>query len=260
MRILVCVKHVPDLQVARSFTDGRVTRSADDGMNDLDEHAVEAAVRLLEERGGEVVAVTVGGPDSVAAVRRALQLGATRAIRVTDEAIQGSDVFGTARVLAAVVRVLQAEAPLDLVLTGMASLDGLTSMLPTALAAELGWPQLTLASSLAVAGGRARIERHLSDAREIVEAALPAVISVTDEANKPRFPNVKAIVASRSAQVEAWDLAALGVEASSVGAAGSRTRVLSATPRPARADRRLVNDTGEGGAMLASFLVERGFA
>ena len=260
MRILVCVKHVPDLQLERSFTDGRMTRSADDGMNDLDEHAVEAAVRLVEDHGGEVVAVTVGGPDSVAAVRKALQLGATRAIRVTDDAIAGSDVFGTARVLAAAARALAAEEPLDLILTGMASLDGLTSMLPAALAAELGWPQLTLASSLAVAGGTARIERHLPDAYETVEAALPAVVSVTDEANTPRYPNFKAIVAARSAEVGVWSLADLGVEPSSVGAAGSRTRVLSATLRPPRVDRRIVNDTGEGGAMLASFLVERGFA
>jgi electron transfer flavoprotein beta subunit len=260
MRILVCVKHVPDIQLERSFTNGRMTRGADDGMNELDEHAVEAAVRLVEERGGEVIAVTVGGPDSSAAVRKALQLGAARAIRVTDDAIAGSDVFGTARVLAAVARVLDAEAPLDLLLTGMASLDALTSMLPSALAAELGWPQLTLASSLVIAGDTARIERHLPDAHEILEAELPAVVSVTDEANKPRYPNFKAIVAARAAEIEVWDLAALGIEPSSVGAAGSRTRVLSATPRPARADRRVVNDTGEGGAALAEFLVGRGFA
>jgi electron transfer flavoprotein beta subunit len=260
MRILVCVKGVPDLQSERSFTNGRITRGADDGMNDLDEHAVEAAVRLVEQDGGEVVAVTVGGPDSVAAVRRALQLGATRAIRVTDDAIAGSDVFGTARVLAAVARVLNGEAPLDLILTGMASLDGLTSMLPAALAAELDWPQLTLASSLAVAGGSARIERHLPDAHEILEAALPAVVSVTDEANKPRYPNFVAIIAARSAEISAWDLADLGVEPSGVGAAGARTRVLSATPRPARTNRRVVNDSGEGGVALAAFLVEREFA
>jgi len=229
-------------------------------MNDLDAHAVEAAVRLVEEHGGEVIALTVGGPDSVAAVRKALQLGATRAIRVTDDAIAGSDVFGTARVLAAAARALHGDEPVDLIVTGMASLDGLTSMLPAALAAELGWPQLTLASSLAVAEGTARIERHLPEARETLEAALPAVVSVTDEANKPRYPNFKAIVAARSAEVGVWDLADLGLEPSSVGAAGSRTRVLSATLRPERSGRRIVNDTGEGGAMLAAFLVERGFA
>ncbi len=260
MRILVCVKHVPDIQMPRSFTDGRITRGADDGMNELDENAVEAAVRLVEEHGGEVVAATVGGPDSGAAVRKALQLGAARAIRVTDDAIAGSDAFGTARVLAAVARALEDEAPLDLVLTGMASLDGLTSMVPAALAVELGWPQLTLASSLAVSEGRATIVRHLPDARETVAAPLPAVVSVTDEANTPRYPNFKAIVAARAVAIEEWGASTLGLDPAVVGAAGARTRVVSATPRPPKSDRRLVNDTGDGGRDLAAFLVERGFA
>jgi electron transfer flavoprotein beta subunit len=260
MRILVCVKHVPDLHLERSFTAGRITRGADDGMNELDEHAVEAAVRLVEEHGGEAIAVTVGGPDSGAAVRKALQLGVTRAIRVTDDAIAGSDVFGTARVLAGVVRVLEGEAPLDLVVTGMASLDGLTSMLPAALAVELGWPQLTFASSLKVADGRARIERHLPGAHETLDAALPAVASVTDESNSPHYPNFRAIVAARAAQIEVWDLAAIETDPSTVGDAGALTRVISATPRPPRQNRRIVNDAGEGGDELAAFLVERGFA
>ena len=260
MRILVCVKHVPDLQLERTFTAGRITRGADDGMNELDEHAVEAAVRLVEEHGGEAIAVTVGGADSGAAVRKALQLGVTRAIRVTDDAIAGSDVFGTARVLAGVVRALEVAAPLDLIVTGMASLDGLTSMLPSALASELGWPQLTLASSLKVADGRARIERHLPGALETLDAALPAVVSVTDESNTPRYPSFKAIVAARAAQVDAWDLAMIDVAPSAVGDAGARTRVISASPRPPRPSRRIVNDTGEGGDELAAFLVERGFA
>ena len=129
MRILVTVKYVPDLQSHRSFTDGRVTRVADDGsMNELDENAVEAALQLVEstDGGGEVIALTVGGPDAVAAVRKALQLGATQAIHVSDEAAAGSDVFGTAIVLAGAIKKVHAEAPLDLVITGMAALDGLT--------------------------------------------------------------------------------------------------------------------------------------
>jgi len=261
MRILVCVKYVPDIHSPRSFADERVVRNPDDGgMNELDDHAVEAAVRLVEELGGEVVALTVGSEDASVALRRALQLGASRAIRVTDGAIANSDVFGTARVLGAAVRRVGAEEPLDLVLTGMASLDALTSMLPSALAGELGWPQLTLASSLAVADGRARVERHLADARETVEAPLPAVVSVTDEANSPRYPNFKAIVAAREVEIEAWSLADLGVDPNDVGDLGARARVLSAAPRPPRDDRRVVSDTGDGGVQLAAFLAEKGFA
>ena len=262
MRILVTVKFTPDLQSNRSFTDGAVTRTADDGsMNELDENAVEAALQLVEAAGeGEVYALTVGGPDAVAAVRKALQLGVTHAIHVSDPDIAGSDVFGTAHVLAAAIRRVHDEAPLDLVITGMAALDGLTSMLPTALAVELDWSQLTLASSLSVADGVATIERHLPDAHETVTAPLPAVVSVTDEANKPRYPNFKMIMAARTAVVTTWTLGDLDVDPDSVGAGASRTVVVEASPRPPRADRIIVTDTGEGGRLLADFLVERGLA
>lgn len=262
MRILVLVKHVPDLQSQRSFTDGTVTRTADDGsMNELDEHAVEAALQLVEAAAdGEVYALTMGGPDAVGAVRKALQLGAHHAIHVSDDAIAGSDVFATATVLAAAVRHLHADAPLDLVITGMAALDGLTSMLPTALAAELDWSQLTLASSLEVTDGTATIVRHLPEAHETVTAPLPAVVSVTDEANKPRYPNFKMIMAARNAPITQWNLAGLDVEASAVGAGASRTVVLDASERPERENRQVVTDTGEGGRLLAEFLIERGLA
>lgn len=262
MRILVTVKFTPDLQSQRSFTEGSVTRTADDGsMNELDENAVEAALQLVEAAGeGEVYALTVGGPDAVAAVRKALQLGAHHAIHVSDEEVAGADVFGTAKVLAAAIRKVHDETPLDLVITGMAALDGLTSMLPTALAADLGWAQLTLASELTVADGTATIVRHMPDAHETVSAALPALVSVTDEANKPRYPNFKLIMAARKAPVATWSLADLGVDGASVGAIAARTTVVEAVPRPPREDRRVVTDTGEGGKVLADFLIERGLA
>lgn len=264
MRILVAVKYVPDLQSNRSFTDGRVTRTSDDGsMNELDEHAVEAALQLVEAAGeGEVYALTVGGSDAVSAVRKALQLGAHHAIHVSDEAIAGSDVFATARVIAAAVRKVHEENPLDLVITGMAALDGLTSMLPTALAAELDWSQLTLASALDVdaAAGTATIRRDLPDAHETVTAPLPAVVSVTDESNKPRYPNFKLIMAARNAPVTVWSLADLGVDPATVGAGAARSQVVEAAPRPPRENRQIVTDTGEGGKALAAFLIERGLA
>lgn len=261
MRVLVCVKFVPDLQSVRSFSDGHVTRTAADGsMNELDENAVEAAMQLVEHHGGEVIALTVGDPDAVAAVRKALQLGVHRAIHVSDEAIAGSDVFGTAAVLAAAIRKVADDAPIDVVLTGMTALDGLTSMLPTALAAELDWAALTFASSLVVDSAVARIERHVPGAHETVEADLPVLVSVTDEANKPRYPNFKMIVAARTAEVTTWSLGDLGVDPATVGAAGARTRVLEATLRPPRAGREIVTDTGDGGERLAAFLVGKGFA
>lgn len=260
MRIVVCVKHVPDLQAERGFTpEGRVDRSQGDGtLNELDENAVEAAVALVEEHGGEVVAVTMGPADAEDAVRRALQMGADEAVHVLDDALEGSDAFATAAVLAAAVRRVAQDGPVDLVVTGMAALDGLMSVVPTLLAGELALPQATLAAALTVdpGAGTVRVRRELDHATEVVEAPLPALVSVTDQSNQPRYPNFKAIMAARKKAVTAWSLADLGVDPAAVGTAGARTQVLDATPRPPRENRVLVTDEGDAGLRLAAFLVE----
>ncbi|MBX9245533.1 electron transfer flavoprotein subunit beta/FixA family protein [Actinotalea ferrariae] len=260
MRIVVCVKHVPDLQAERGFTEeGRVDRSQGDGtLNELDENAVEAAVSIVEEHGGEVVAVTMGPADAEDAVRRALQMGAEAAVHVVDDALEGSDAFGTARVLAAAVRKLEEDGPVDLVVTGMAALDGLMSVVPTLLAGHLRLPQATLAAELTVdaAARTVRVRRELDHASEVVEATLPALVSVTDQSNQPRYPNFKAIMAARKKAVTTWSLADLGIAATEVGAAGARTQVLEAAPRPPRENRVLVTDEGDAGTRLAAFLVE----
>ena len=259
MRIVVCVKHVPDIQSQRGFVDGRVDRSQGDGaLNELDENAVEAALRLIEADGGEVVVLTVGPRDADDAVRRGLQMGAHAAVRVTDDALAGSDAFGTAHTLAAAVRRLAADAPVDLVVTGMAALDGLMSVVPTLLAAELDLPQATLAAELTVTDGVVRVRRELDHVTEVVEAPLPALVSVTDQANDPRYPSFAGIMAARKAQVTVWSLADLGLDPAQVGEAGARTRVLEAVPRPAREDRVLITDTGDAGRRLAEFLDENG--
>jgi electron transfer flavoprotein beta subunit len=258
MKIVVCVKHVPDVQADRRFTDeGLVDRTQGDGtLNELDENAVEAALALVEAHGGEVVALTMGPADAEDAVRRALQMGADSAVHVTDDALAGSDVFATAGVLAAAVRRIGEDGAVDLVLTGMAALDGLMSVVPSLLAAELGIAQATLAAELTVEGDAVRVRRDLDDATEVVRAPLPAVVSVTDQSNQPRYPNFKGIMAARKKPVTAWSLADLGVDPAAVGEAGARTRVLEATPRPPRENRVLVTDDGEAGTRLAAYLVE----
>lgn len=258
MRIVVCVKHVPDLMADRRLDDeGRVVRDGGDGtLNELDENAVEAALVLAEAHDAEVVAVTMGPDDAVDAVRRALQMGADRGVHVSDDALAGTDVFGTARVLAAAVRHLAADVPVDLVLTGMASLDALTSMLPAALAAELGWPQLTLAGTIEVGGGAVQVRRDLDHATEVLRAPLPALVSVTDQANEPRYPAFAGIMAARKKPVDTVGLADLGIDPATVGTAAARTVVLSAAERPARENRVLITDDGDAGVRLAAYLVE----
>lgn len=264
MRIVVCVKHVPDLASDRRFTaDGRVDRTGGDGgLNELDENAVEAALRLVEAHGGEVVALAVGPDDADDAVRRALQMGAHRGVRVTDEALAGSDALVTAGVLAAAVRRLEQEGAVDLVVTGMAALDGLMSVVPTLLAANLDRPALTLAAELSVdldstEAGTVRARRDLEHVTEVLEAPLPALVSVTDQANEARYPAFAGIMAARKATIGVWSLADLGLDPAVVGDAGSRTRVLAATERPPR-EPVVITDAGDGGLRLAAFLAESG--
>ncbi len=151
MRIVVCVKHVPDMQSERRFEGGRLVRGEDDVLNELDENAIEAAVQLKESeeeagREAEVVALTMGPEDAEDSLMRALQMGADRAYIVSDEFLEGSDVITTASVLSvAIAKIAQECGPVDLVLTGMASLDAMTSMLPGALAAKAHMPLLGLA-------------------------------------------------------------------------------------------------------------------
>lgn len=271
MRIVVTAKYVPDINTERGFADRRVVRDAAEGtLNELDENAVEAALRLVEaerESGrigpddGEVIVLTMAGPDGDVALRKAFQLGVDRGIRVSDDALAGSDYFGTAAVLAAGVRKVGEESPVDLVVTGMAALDGLGSVVPTLLAAELGLPVLNLAKKVELdpstgSGGRGLvITREIDDVTERLSAPLPAVLSVTDTANQPRFPGFKLIMAARTKPIEVWSPADLGLDPAVAGTAGARTETLSAAPRPERAEPEVVTDKGEGGVALADFLI-----
>ncbi|WP_028048839.1 electron transfer flavoprotein subunit beta/FixA family protein [Cellulomonas sp. URHD0024] len=260
MRIVVCVKHVPDIQSDRAIgPDHRVVRDGGDGtINELDENALEAAIALVEASGGSVVALTAGPDDAADAVRRGLQLGAQEAVHVLDDAIGGSDAIGTARVLAAAIRHLDAQEPVDLVVTGMAGLDGLTSLLPTAIAELLDLPALPLAAELTVddTTRTVQVRRNLDHATEVLSASLPALVSVTDQANEPRYPGFKGIMAARKIPITTLTLADLDLDASHVGALGARTEVLEAAARPPRENRVLINDTGDAGVRLAAYLVD----
>lgn len=263
MRIVVPVKHVPDIHSERKFTEeGRVARGAEDGtLNELDENAIETALRIVEAFGPEVreahevIVLTIGPEDADGAIRKAYQLGADSGIRVTDAALAGSDVFGTSRAIAGAIRKLSSENPVDLVITGMAALDGLGSVIPSLLAAELSLPQLTLATKFEVADGVATATRELDGVTEVITATLPAVASVTDHVNTPRYPNFKLIMAARTKDITVWTLEDIAVPSSEVGDAGARTNVTKSAPRPARVLTELHIDKGDGGRALAEYLI-----
>jgi len=260
MNIVVCVKYVPDAQAERTFdeSDSTTDRVGVVGLlSELDEYAVEEALKLRDGAGeGEVIVLTVGPDDAADAVKKALQMGADRAVHVSDGAIHGSDAPATSLVLA---RAVERIGAVDLVLTGMASTDGSMGVVPTMLAQRLGLPAVTLASELTVADGGVSVRRDGDAASLTIEATLPALVSVTDQINEPRYPSFKGIMAAKKKPVERWSLDDLGVEAAEVGLGAAWTSVESFTARPPRQQGTVVADDGDGGTKLAAFLSERKF-
>ena len=262
MNIVVCVKHVPDAQSERTFreSDSTIDREGVDGLlSELDEYAVEEALKLVEAAGeGEVTVLTVGPAGAADAIKKALQMGAHAGIHVSDDAIHGPDAAATSLVLAEAVKKATGGSP-ELVLTGMASTDGVMGVVPAMLAERLGLPQVTFASELTIADGTVTIRRDGDTASEKIVASLPALVSVTDQINEPRYPSFKGIMAAKKKPVETWSLADLGIDPTTVGSAGAYTEVLSVTKRPPRAQGEIVTDEGDGGTKLAAFLASRKF-
>ncbi|HLR86162.1 MAG TPA: electron transfer flavoprotein subunit beta/FixA family protein [Nocardioidaceae bacterium] len=258
MNIVVCVKHVPDATADRTFdsSDNTVDRAGVDGLlSELDEYAVEEALKIVEGSDGEVTVLTVGPSDAGDALRKSLQMGAHKAVHVEDDAIAGSDALATSLILAEAIKKIDH----DLVICGMASTDGSMGVVPQMVAERLGVPAVTQASEVSVDGGTVTIRRDGDAASETVEASGNVVVSVTDQINEPRYPSFKGIMAAKKKPVETWGLADLGVDAGQVGAGAAYTKVTSFEPRPPRTAGEIVTDEGDGGVKLVEFLASKKF-
>ncbi|WP_432250392.1 electron transfer flavoprotein subunit beta/FixA family protein [Streptomyces sanyensis] len=258
LRIVVCVKYVPDATGDRHFADDlTVDRDDVDGLlSELDEYAVEQALQIAEDADdAEVTVLTVGPEDAKDALRKALSMGADKAVHVEDDDLHGTDALGTSLVLAKAIE----KTGYDLVIAGMASTDGTMGVLPALLAERLGVPQVTLLSEVAVEDGKVTGRRDGDTASEQLEASLPAVVSVTDQSGEARYPSFKGIMAAKKKPVESLDLSDLDIEAEEVGLGGAWTAVDSAAERPARTAGTIVKDEGEGGKQLAEFLASQKF-
>ena len=257
MNIVVLVKYVPDAASARSFNgDNTADRVGTDGrLSELDEYAIEKALKLVEAHGGEVTALTMGPAEAEAALKKTLQMGAHAAVHVVDDALHGTDAPGTSLVLAAAIGKLE----YDLVMCGMASTDGAMSVVPAMLAERLGLPQVTLASEVTVTDGSIRVRRDAEDATLEIEASLPAVVSVTDQTNEPRYPSFKGIMAAKKKPVTTWSLADLGVTPDQVGLGAAWTEVTEVTPRPLRTKGTIITDDGTAAAQVAAYLAAEKF-
>jgi len=258
MNIVVCVKQVPDTAVERTLKPGEGTldRETPDGLiNELDEYAIEEGLKIAEAHGGEVTILSMGPGKASESIRKALSMGADKAVHVIDEALAGSDALATSLVLAEALK----QTGFDLVILGSESTDARTGMVPAMLAERLGVPQLTLASKVDISGSDVTVRRVTDDGYAVVTGSLPAVVSVVEKINEPRYPSFKGIMAAKKKPVQTLTLADLPVDADAVGLAGSGTAVADFAARPPRAAGVIVTDEGEGGATVAAFLAERKF-
>jgi electron transfer flavoprotein beta subunit len=258
MNIVVLVKQVPDSSSERSLRESDKTVDRDSAslvINEMDEYAIEEALKLKEAHGGEVTVLTVGPDKATETIRKALSMGPDKAVHVSDEAIHGSCAVQTSKVLAKALGTLE----WDLVISGAESTDGQVSAVPAMLAERLGVAQLTGARKLDVDGSTYTIERQTDDGYQVVQASAPAVVSVWDTINEPRYPSFKGIMQAKSKPVTTLTLADLGIGADEVGLANATSEVVEFAPRPPKAAGVKVTDEGDGGAKLVEFLASQKF-
>jgi electron transfer flavoprotein beta subunit len=260
VKICVLVKEVPDAAVEKRMDPNskRLDRSGEKNLNPFDTHAIEAAMQVKE--GGqadvdEIVAVTMGPESAVRALHKAVSLGADRSVHLTDESLAGSDVAATGYALA---KVLESESP-DLVLLGQQSDDGECYTIGAVVADHLKMPSLTQVIKMDVESGKLRCERQAEYGYDTVEIELPAVISVGDAINEPRYPSLKAIMGAKKKPLEAKAAGDVGIEGDKVGEAGSRTAVLAINPPPEKEAGQIIEDedTDETVEKIVSWLEER---
>lgn len=258
MNIVVLVKQVPDTATERKLNadDKTLDREASDGViNELDEYAIEEALQLKEKHGGEVTILTMGPDQATDSIRKALSMGADKAVFVNDDAIYGSDALQSAYALAQALGSIE----YDVVVLGSESTDARTGVVGAALAEYLGLPQLTFARKVDIDGDTIRIQRQTDYGYDVVEARLPAVVSVVEKINEPRYPSFKLIMQAKKKPVDKKSAADVGIDTARVGLANATTETVDFADAPPRAAGTVIKDEGDGGAKIAEFLVEKKF-
>jgi len=254
MKIAVCVKHVPEGVKRIDASSKRLDRSGEGALNAFDANAVEEALRLKEAAGGgEVVLVSLGPAKAQDALRKALAMGADRAVLISDDAVAGSDLVATSYALA---KALERENA-DLVLFGQQAGDSDGAVLWAAVADRLRRPMVSQAAELTHGDGKLTVKRQTEFGYDVIETPLPAVVAVSDAINEPRYPSLKGIMGAKSKPQETLSLADLAVEADRVGTDGSRTEVYALHAPPSRGESRKIDDDGNAAQQIVDFLAEK---
>ena len=234
-------------------TTRRLDRSGEGALNATDINAVEEALRIKEAQGGEVVVLSFGPAKATDSLRKALAMGADRAVLVTDDAAAGSDLVATSFVLA---KALERESA-DLILFGQQSSDSDGAVLWAAVAERLRQPLVSQVAALTIDGAEVTGKRQTEFGYDVIAAPLPAVVAVSDAINEPRYPSLKGIMSAKSKPSETLSLAEIGVEPDRAGEAGSRTSVISIAPPPPKGDQIKLEDDGSAAEQLVAWLAEK---
>jgi electron transfer flavoprotein beta subunit len=255
MKIFICIKQVPDPNTTISKLDPTTKRLVRNGVSLVldpgDESTISAAIKLRDTLGNsELVALSMGPTSAQEAMRRALAMGADRAILVTDSALAGSDAISTAHVLAAVLKKEGAE----LIFCSTESTDGYTGMVPGAIAELLGIPQLTFAREITVEGRKVVIKRVIPKGYQTVESTLPAVVTIASGSFDAIYPTMKGIMGAKKKPFSQLSLVDLGIDPALVGEVGARERVLAIGTAEARAAGQIIKDDGNAAQQIADFL------
>jgi electron transfer flavoprotein beta subunit len=255
MKIAVCIKQVPDATVHKRLdaSTHRLDRSGEGTLNATDVNAVEEALRVKEAQGGEVVVVSLGPEKAMDSLRKALAMGADRAVLVSDEGAAGSDLLATGHALA---KALEREEP-ELVLFGQQSSDGDGAVLWASVADRLRRPMVSQVAELTIDGGTLTGKRQTEFGYDVISAPLPAIVAVSDAINEPRYPSLKGIMGAKSKPQEIVSLTDLGVDADAAGVAGSRTVVRDVAPPPAKSDQVRIEDDGNAAEKIVEYLAEK---
>jgi electron transfer flavoprotein beta subunit len=256
MNIVVLMKQVPDTYAERKLdpADNTLDREAADAViNEIDEYAIEEGLRIKEAHGGEVTILTMGPERAVETIRKALSMGADKAVHLVDDALAGSDALQTSYAIAKVLDTLE----YDLVICGSEATDSRMSVMAALLAERTGKPQLSGARKVTVDGGNVKIERQTDNGYDVVEAPLPAILSVVEKINEPRYPSFKGIMAAKSKPLTTLTTADAGIEADKVGLANAPSQVVEFANKPPRQAGEIVKDEGDGGAKVADFLASQ---
>ena len=254
MNIVVLIKQVPDTWSERTLSDGDKTldrASSDAVLDEINERAVEEALKIKEAAGAEVTILTAGPDRATDAIRKALSMGADKAVHVNDDAIHGSDAVATAKVLAKAIGTV---GDVDLVIAGNEATDGRSGAMAGMIGEVLGWPSLTHANQLSVGDGSATVKRVTDEGTCDVTASLPAVVSVAEKINEPRYPSFKGIMAAKSKPLDSKSLADTGLDGAAVGLANASSQVLDFAGRPPKGEGQKVTDEGDGAEKFVGFL------